>query len=135
MPFAFDRERYEGMDPRVHLERRRRAKLAVSTLARLIAACAAFLALLTDTAVSGDVKSETTCKRKLSAIGTPNRIKSIAQFNALRAWTEATKKYGDSYAQWHNAQGGTIKCDRLPRSDYFRCTAAANPCLPMVKPP
>ncbi|MGI9381954.1 MAG: hypothetical protein ACR2PO_02275 [Methyloligellaceae bacterium] len=62
--------------------------------------------------------------------GVPHRIKTIAQFNAVRAWTELSMKSAPKYGQWHNARRSSIECRKPERSDYYSCTAKASPCLP-----
>ena len=46
----------------------------------------------------------------------------------VHAWAEQAKKYGASYAMWHNARGANIKCEKFPRSDYYMCFAGGKPC-------
>lgn len=77
---------------------------------------------------------ERACKKRHSGVGVPHRLKMIAQINAVRAWTEESFKHGADYAMWHNAEGDSIKCEKLPGgSDYYRCVAAGRPCPPVEK--
>lgn len=74
---------------------------------------------------------ETTCTKKLSITGFPHRLKTVAELNAVRAWTiQSEKKRGAEYAAWHNARGSQLSCETLSRSVFIRCTATARPCLP-----
>lgn len=70
------------------------------------------------------------CLKKLSIMGFPHRLKTVAQLNAVRAWTiQSEKKKGADYALWHNARNSQLSCDKLERSSFYRCTASAKPCL------
>ena len=100
---------------------------------RLIMTGAAVLMLLAGPAASENNTADMTCKQKTSAKGAPHRLRTIAQLNAVRAWVERSKSHGDAYAQWHNVRGGSIKCERPARSNYYSCTAAGRPCLPPAK--
>lgn len=71
------------------------------------------------------------CTKKLSIVGFPHRLKTVAELNAVRAWTiQSEKKRGAEYAAWHNARGSQLSCEKLSRSVFIRCTATARPCLP-----
>lgn len=93
-------------------------------------AFSAILFCLTGPAAAQGPEPETSCKKRLSVAGFPHRLKTIAQINAIRSWTNGSKKHGGDYAVWHYAMGGSIECEKLQKSDYYRCTAAARPCLP-----
>ncbi len=74
------------------------------------------------------------CLKKLSIIGFPHRLRTVAELNAVRAWTiQSEKKKGAEYALWHNARNNQLSCDKLERSSFYRCTASAKPCLPRTE--
>lgn len=74
---------------------------------------------------------EAACLKKLSILGFPHRLKTVAELNAVRAWTiQSEKKKGARYALWHNARNNQLSCAKLERSAFYRCTASAKPCLP-----
>ena len=98
--------------------------------AQFLLAGMALLSTPTIPAAAGEPKGEMRCAKIVSGMGTPHRIKTIAQFNAVRAWTELSKKRGPDYGHWHNARGVRIECSKPERSDYFSCRAKAKPCRP-----
>lgn len=74
------------------------------------------------------------CLKKLSIMGFPHRLRTVAELNAVRAWTiQSEKKKGAEYALWHNARNNQLSCDKLERSSFYRCTASAKPCLPRTE--
>lgn len=76
-------------------------------------------------------EEEASCLKKLSIMGFPHRLKTVAELNAVRAWTiQSEKKKGADYALWHNARNNQLSCAKLERSSFYRCTASAKPCLP-----
>lgn len=68
------------------------------------------------------------CFKPASADGTPHRIQSLAQISAVQAWVEQVKKQGEEFAMWHNAHSARVKCKKLARSTFYRCTASGKPC-------
>lgn len=98
--------------------------------ARQLLACTAVLTTLASPAAAETAERNKSCKKSLSAKGIPHRIKTIAQFNAVRAWTELSSRRGANYGLWHNARSHRIECEKPERSDYHSCTAKAKPCLP-----
>lgn len=68
------------------------------------------------------------CYKKIGVKGRPHKLNTVASLSAVRQWSEAAKKHGDKYAMWHNASGSNVKCEKLPRSDYYSCFAAGKPC-------
>jgi len=96
--------------------------------ALFIAVCMAMLTADTDPVASRNAKKDARCERTVSGMGAPHRIKTIAQFNAVRAWTERSKKHGAKFGHWHNASGASIECNKPDRSDYYSCKAKASPC-------
>ena len=88
----------------------------------------ALLAIPAVPAAADTAKGDVRCAKTVSGMGTPHRIKTIAQFNAVRAWTELSKKRGHDYGHWHNARGSRIECKKPERSDYYSCQAKASPC-------
>lgn len=97
---------------------------------RAVLAGAVFALALTapGTVLAND--EETACLKKVKAAGYPHRIKMVAELNAVRLWSELTAKKGKDYAMWHNARGSDLACNKIPRSEYYRCTATGEPCLP-----
>ncbi len=79
-----------------------------------------------EAAPAGEAVAE--CQKKVSNKGRPHRISSVANLEAIRAWSQKAMKYGEQYSMWHNAKSATIKCEKLPRSDYFVCFASGKPC-------
>ena len=71
------------------------------------------------------------CMKSAKADGMPQRIRTLAQISAVRAWTEQVKLQGEEFAMWHNAHSGTVKCKKLDRSAFYRCTASGKPCRAM----
>ncbi len=69
------------------------------------------------------------CQKKLGVKGRPHRISTVATLTAVRAWVQYAEKYGKEYAIWNEAEKGTIKCEKLERSDYYVCFASGKPCL------
>lgn len=79
-------------------------------------------------------EEEAACLKKLSIMGFPHRLKTVAELNAVRAWTiQSEKKKGAVYALWHNARNNQLSCAKLERSSFYRCTASAKPCLPRTE--
>ena len=68
------------------------------------------------------------CYKIISAKGRPHKLNTVASLSAVRQWSQTATKHGDSFAMWHNASGGTVKCEKLPRSDYYSCYASGKPC-------
>ena len=68
------------------------------------------------------------CQKKVSIKGRPHKLNTVASIGAMRAWTQVAKKYGEEYTMWHNAKNPSIKCEKLPRSDFFVCFATGKPC-------
>lgn len=68
------------------------------------------------------------CYKKIGVKGRPHKLNTVASLSAVRLWSEKAKKHGEKYAMWHNALGSNIKCEKLPRSDYYSCFAAGKPC-------
>lgn len=68
------------------------------------------------------------CQKPLIVIGRPHKLSTVASLSAVRAWVEQAKKYGEEYTMWHNARGAKIKCEKYPRSDYYKCIAGGVPC-------
>jgi len=68
------------------------------------------------------------CYKKIGIKGRPHKLNTIASLSAVRQWSQAATKHGETFAMWHNASNGTIKCEKLPRSDYYSCFASGKPC-------
>ena len=68
------------------------------------------------------------CRKGIKRAGTPNKLSVVASLSAVRNWTQAAMKHGDTYAMWHNAQSSGVKCEKFDRSDYFMCIASGKPC-------
>ena len=68
------------------------------------------------------------CQKGIKRAGLPNRLSTVAGLSAIRRWTQAAMKYGDTYSMWHNAQGSNVKCEKFDRSDYYKCVASGKPC-------
>jgi len=77
---------------------------------------------------NGDPKTHPTCHKTVSVKGRPHRINAVANLNAVRMWAQKAMKHGQEYTMWHNAQGASVNCQKLPRSDYILCLASARPC-------
>lgn len=75
-----------------------------------------------------DAEAPVQCYKKFGVKGRPHRISSVATLTAVRAWSEQAKKHGKEYAMWNEAENGTIKCEKLKRSDYYVCFASGKPC-------
>lgn len=86
-------------------------------------------------APTAEAKDEVSaCLKKLSIVGFPHRLKTVAELNAVRAWIiQSEKKKGAEYALWHNARNNQLSCAKLERSSFYRCMASAKPCLPHAK--
>lgn len=80
----------------------------------------------THPAGSGDGARD--CLKRAATSGRPHRIRSVAELNAVRAWTQLVQKHGQAYAMWHNAGGLSMECEKLGGSDYYQCVAAGKPC-------
>lgn len=74
------------------------------------------------------VPGEDGCYKKVGVKGRPHKLNTVASLSAVRQWSESAKKHGENYAMWHNASGSSIKCEKLPRSDYYSCFASGKPC-------
>ena len=98
--------------------------------AQFLLAGMALLSTPTVPAAAAEARGEMRCAKTVAGKGTPHRIKTIAQFNAVRAWTELSRKRGPDYSHWHNARRTRIECNKPARSDYYFCTAKAAPCRP-----
>ncbi len=70
------------------------------------------------------------CKEKISRLGIPHKTEAIARFNAQKAWLRAAEELGPEFAMWHHAQKRGVSCEKLNRSEYYRCSATAVPCRP-----
>ena len=68
------------------------------------------------------------CQKKIGNKGRPHKLNMVASLGAVRAWTEMAMKYGEEYTMWHNAKNKSIKCKKMPRSDFFVCFATGKPC-------
>ncbi len=68
------------------------------------------------------------CHKRIIIRGRPHRISTVAGLNAIRVWAQEAMKHGDAYGMWHNARGSSVKCEKLPRSDYYACFAEGKPC-------
>lgn len=68
------------------------------------------------------------CLEKVSTKGRPHKLNVVASLGTVRAWTQKAMKYGEEYTMWHNAENQIVKCDKLPRSDFFVCFASGKPC-------
>ncbi|GBE42610.1 MAG TPA: hypothetical protein ENH05_02090 [Rhizobiales bacterium] len=108
------------------------------TRSRTIIYCAAILTALFagsgagNAAESQDAKpaaeEPVQCQKKLGVKGRPHRISTVATLTAVRAWVQVASKYGKEYTIWNEAENGTIKCEKLERSDYYMCFASGKPC-------
>lgn len=74
------------------------------------------------------VEEAVQCHKKLGVNGRPHRISAVASLTAVRAWVQQAKKHGAEYTFWNEAESHSIKCEKLDRSDYFRCFASGKPC-------
>lgn len=68
------------------------------------------------------------CYKKIAIKGRPHKLNTVASLSAIRQWSQAATKHGEAFAMWHNASSGTVKCEKLPRSDYYSCFASGKPC-------
>lgn len=68
------------------------------------------------------------CYKKIGIKGRPHKLNTVASLSAVRQWSQAANKHGEQYAMWHNAANSSIKCEKLPRSDYYACFASGKPC-------
>lgn len=68
------------------------------------------------------------CYKNIDIKGHPHKLSAVASLSAIRQWSQAATKHGENYAMWHNASGSRLKCEKLPRSDYYSCFASAKPC-------
>ena len=75
-----------------------------------------------------ETKQAPVCHKKINVNGRPHRISSVAGLSAIRMWLQMAMKHGDEYSMWHNAKSTSVKCKKLPRSDYFACNAEGKPC-------
>lgn len=82
----------------------------------------------TSSGAVGDAGQNPACYKKINVKGRPHRISTVASLSAVRMWSQLAMKHGDSYSMWHNAKGTSVKCEKLPRSDYYACFAAGKPC-------
>ena len=69
-----------------------------------------------------------TCKKPITIPGYPHTLKTIAEINAIRNWSEKAMEYGADYAQWHYARGHRIECEKIGKAGLFQCHAGAKPC-------
>ena len=72
--------------------------------------------------------AENKCKKKIVAIGRPNRIETIANLNAVGAWISQAQKHGKKYSQWLSAEKASVECDKRGSSQFYLCRASAKPC-------
>ncbi len=75
-----------------------------------------------------DARQAPACHKRIRIRGRPHRISAVASLSAVRFWSQQAMKHGDTYGMWHNAVGSSVKCERLPRSDYYVCFAIGKPC-------
>ncbi len=69
---------------------------------------------------------------KVQGQGRPNKMRSMANMNAIIDWMNATKKkHGKDYAQWHFANENTVKCRKA--GDFNICLAEGTPCKPKAE--
>lgn len=73
-------------------------------------------------------EAEPQCQKKVGTAGRPHKLNTVASLSAVRAWSQRAMKHGENYSMWHNAEGASIKCEKLPRSDYYKCFASGKPC-------
>jgi len=83
---------------------------------------------LASTKTKNPVPGEDGCYKKIGIKGRPHKLNTVASLSAVRLWSEAANKHGPKYAMWHNAANSSIKCQKLPRSEYFSCFASGKPC-------
>ena len=69
------------------------------------------------------------CKKKIIAIGQPNRIESVANLNAIGAWISRAQEHGKDYAQWLSASKASVDCEKKGSSQFYLCRASGKPCL------
>lgn len=96
----------------------------------LVLATPPAMAAKKQTDTSAPVADKNGCFKKVGGKGRPHKLSSVANLSAVRAWVQMALKYGDDYAMWHNAGGSSVKCKKLPRSDYYSCFASGKPCPP-----
>lgn len=69
---------------------------------------------------------------KVQGQGRPNKMRSMANMNAIIDWMNATKKqHGKEYAQWHFAIENSVKCRKA--GDFNICLAEGKPCKPKAE--
>lgn len=68
------------------------------------------------------------CQKGIKRSGTPSKLSTVAGLSAVRRWTQAAMKHGDTYSMWHNAQSSGVKCEKFENSDYYKCIASGKPC-------
>lgn len=74
------------------------------------------------------VPGEDGCHKKIGMQGRPHKLNTLASLSAVREWSQAAAKHGETFSMWHNAGGSSVKCKKLPRSDYYSCFASGKPC-------
>ena len=72
------------------------------------------------------------CMDKIGIKGHPHKLDTITRLSAVSAWTQMAIKYGEEYTMWHNAKGKSIKCKKLPRSEFLLCFAKGRPCRAII---
>ncbi|MEC9369101.1 MAG: hypothetical protein VX871_10480 [Pseudomonadota bacterium] len=75
------------------------------------------------------------CGKKVSALGNPQHIESIASLQAVELWIEQAKAQGDNMAMWHNAHNASIRCEKMKHSEMYRCFASGRPCPTVLEIP
>ena len=85
--------------------------------------------MLPNAGMAGAEEEQSNCLKKVKATGFPHRIKTVAELNAVRLWTQVTSKKDAKYGMWHNARQTELSCEQMARSVYYRCTASGKPCL------
>ncbi len=78
--------------------------------------------------------AEEGCKQKIEVPGFPHTLKSVAEINAVRNWTDAVMQHGDDYAQWHFARRTSVECKAIGKEGLIQCHAAGTPCIAKIKP-
>lgn len=71
---------------------------------------------------------EPDCKEKITRVGRPNMMQTVAGLSAVKAWAEAAKEIGVDYMSWHKAKQPTVDCKKNDGSRYYICYASAKPC-------
>jgi hypothetical protein len=71
------------------------------------------------------------CKKKVTVLGRPKLIESVAKLDALRVWHQAvTDEFDKDHAMWHNAKTRALKCNMVGKKRvYYKCAASGRPCL------